>query len=207
MRRTATLLLALAVLLGAACGSDEDPTVDVPTGAGDATSTSTTTTTGATSSTTEVETDTDDDAEFATSAEIASQGYGQLVAVRHAAQPDAYRVVFEFEDEVPGAKIGFTDRPVVQDGSGNEIAIAGDRVLLVQFEPASGFDMDASEESYTGPKRLEVELAPVVEIVRVSDFEAHLDWAIGVDDGSTFRAFALSSPARIVVDIKAVPDA
>lgn len=201
MGRTATTLLTLAILLGAACGSGEDPTVDVPTGAGD-TTTSTSTGTATTDSA-------PDDLDAFGEGELSapSKGYGQLVGVRHAAHEGFHRIVFEFEDAVPGVKVAPTDPPVVQDGSGDEVTVAGDRVLLVQFEPASGFDMDASKESYTGPKRLEVEQAPVVEIVRVSDFEAHLDWAVGVDDGSRYRLTVLDGPPRIVLDIQSVPDA
>jgi hypothetical protein len=205
MRRTATLLLTLALILGTACGSDEDPTVEVPTGAGDTTSSTTTTTDGTSSTTDAVPADLD--AFEAGELSSPSKGYGQLVDIRRAAHDGYYRIVFEFEDAVPGVKVAPTDRPVVQDGSGDEITVAGDQVLLVQFEPASGFDMDASKESYTGPKRLEVEQAPVVELVRVSDFEAHLDWAIGVDDGTRYRLTVLDGPPRVVLDLQSVPDA
>lgn len=203
MRRTVTLLLALAVFIGAACGSDDDPSVDVPTGAGDTTSSTTSTTSETTGDSVPDDVDAFERGELSSP----SQGYGLLVEVRHAAHDGYYRIVFEFEEAVPGVKVAPTERPVVQDGSGNEISVAGDEVILVQFEPASGFDMDASEESYSGPKRLEVEQAPVVELVRVSDFEAHLDWAIGVDDGSRYRLTVLDGPPRVVLDIQAIPDA
>ncbi|HVM07028.1 MAG TPA: hypothetical protein VM345_01075 [Acidimicrobiales bacterium] len=206
MRRLAPILVAPLLLL-AACGAGEDPTVDVP--AGDSASTSTTTGSGGSTTTLGGSSTTVDDdpaagaGAFQTAPITKPQGSGQglLTAVRHAAHDTYYRIVFEFSGHVPGVKVGFAERPITQDGSGDEIDVAGDRVVLVQFEPASGFDMEASKESYTGPKRLEVEQAPVVEIVRVSDFEAHLDWAVGVDRGTRFRVTTLEGPPRVVVDL------
>lgn len=210
MRRLATVLVA-TMLTVAACGGDDDPTVEVPTGADVTTTTSEATTTSAAGAGQPASDrdDPPDDRPFATDAVTvaAAGGYGLLAELRHAAHDGFYRVVFEFDGDVPGVKVGYTERPVVQDGSGDEISVAGDEVLLVQFEPASGFDMKASEESYTGPKRLEVEQAPVVEIVRVSDFEAHLDWAIGVDADTGFRVSTLTNPSRVVIDLQPIPDA
>lgn len=206
MRRPAAVLLAFVLSLGAVgCGADEDPTVDMPAGSGDTTTTASEPSTSTTAG----------DSEPITGGAFGTERFeqpaggriGLLTDVRHAEHDDFYRVVFEFDGDVPGVKVGYTQRPVVQDGSGDEITIAGDEVLLVQFEPASGFDTEASKETYTGPKRLEVEQAPVVEIVRVSDFEAHLDWAIGVDADTGFRVDTLESPSRVVIDLRPVADA
>lgn len=212
MRRLATVLVAtLLAAAVASCGGDDDPTVEVPTGA-DVTTTSGGATTTSGAGATQPASDRDDAADdkpFSTQdvTIAAAGGYGLLTELRHARHDGFYRVVFQFDGDVPGVKVGYTERPVVQDGSGDEIGVAGDEVLLVQFEPASGFDMKAAEESYTGPKRLEVEQAPVVEIVRVSDFEAHLDWAIGVDTDTGFRVSTLTNPSRVVIDLEPVVDA
>jgi len=205
MRRIASVVLVLCLAVGGfACGSDEDPSVEVPTGGGNQ---STTTTTGGTT-TVRVEDEPMTAAPFeAKAVTIEAEGQGLLTEVRHAAHDDFYRVVFEFKGDVPGVKVGFTERPVVQDGSGDEVSVGGDDVLLVQFEPASGFDMEAGVESYTGPKRIEVEQDPVVEVVRVSDFEARLDWAIGVDADTGFRVMTLDGPGRVVIDLQPIADA
>src|SRR2546422_6538907 len=44
------------------------------------------------------------------------------------------RVVFQFENLRPGYKVEYVDRPIVEDGSGAEIAVAGQGVLLVRME-------------------------------------------------------------------------
>ena len=113
-------------------------------------------------------------------------------------------MVFEFSEGLPGYRASFTERPVTEDGSGDEVAVRGDGLLLMQFEPASGVDLQGENavETYTGPKRIVVDQEPVTEIVRTSDFEAHLDWVIGLDDERPFRVSTLTGPPRIIVDIE-----
>jgi hypothetical protein len=117
------------------------------------------------------------------------------------------RVVFQFENLRPGYRVEYVDRPIVEDGSGKEIAVAGQGVLLVRMEPASGFDLATNEGRlvYKGPRRIEGSEAGtsvVREAVRSSDFEAVLSWAIGVQEQVDFRVRALDNPARLVVDLR-----
>lgn len=211
MRRfaTAAAVAASVALPLAGCGSGEDPTVEMPAGGTSTMPTSTvdgSTTTPAGGSSTTIDRTPDDaadvDAFEASAVEVPSTGYGHLVAIRHAPHDDYYRVVFEFRSATPGLKVEFVERPVAEDGSGKEIDVAGNRVLSFRFEPASGFDLETSKETYTGPRRLEVEQEPVVELVRTGDFEAVLNWVAGVDDGTRFRVTRLDDPPRLVIDLK-----
>ena len=127
--------------------------------------------------------------------------YSHLVALRIGTHDGFTRVVFEFRDGVPGHRIGYRDRPVIQDGSGDEVAVDGDAVLLAHFEASSTFDLDTSKPTYDGPQRVGGR-PPVAEVVRVSDFEANLDFAIGVDGGNRpFKVTTLTNPSRVVVDV------
>lgn len=210
MRRlaTAAAVAASVALPLAGCGSGEDPTVEVPAGGTSTMPTSTTggdasTTTTAAGSSTTIDQATGAGGPFGTTDfEYASSERALLTAIRHARHADSYRVVFEFKGGIPGTKVAFTQRPVIQDGSGNEVTVAGDQVLSVRFEPASGFDMETSQESYTGPDRITVNDGPVAELVRTGDFEAVLNWVIGVDQGTTFRVTRLDEPPRLVIDLK-----
>ena len=118
------------------------------------------------------------------------------------------RVVFRFRgSDVPGYRVGFVDRPLKEDGSGADVPIHGDAVLGVRLEPASGFDLDQGEGTlvYTGPKRIEGApsgMQVVTELARTGDFEAVLNWAIGLEHASDFRVLRLDSPARLVVDVE-----
>jgi hypothetical protein len=126
-----------------------------------------------------------------------------LTDVRAARRPGYDRVVFEFERGVPGYDVRYADRPIEADGSGDEVSVTGDAVLLVRMEPA--LDADLSKESapltYTGPARFSPATAAVAELVRIGGFEAVLAWAIGVDEERPFRVTRVENPARIVIEI------
>jgi hypothetical protein len=117
------------------------------------------------------------------------------------------RVVFQFENLRPGYRVSYVQRPIVEDGSGNEIPVEGGAVLLVRMEPASGFDLATDEGRlvYKGLRRIEGSSAGtsiVKEVVRAGDFEAVLAWAIGVEEPVDFRVRTLDDSARLVVDLR-----
>ena len=114
---------------------------------------------------------------------------------------DVDRVTFTFDGPLPGYRVGYVDRPVTQDGSGEEITVDGESVLQVHFEPASGFDIDAGKPVYTGPERLDLATKTVLDVVRAGDFEANLAWVIGLDTKAPFRVRTESSPNRVIVEV------
>jgi hypothetical protein len=127
-----------------------------------------------------------------------------LTGVRAARHEGFDRVVFEFRNSVPGYRIGYVEKPVLADGSGAEVTVAGGRVVVVRMEPA--LDADLSQASvpltYTGPKRFSPGTPEVKELVRVGGFEGVLTWAVGVVDQVDFRAGMLDDPPRLVVDFR-----
>ena len=126
-----------------------------------------------------------------------------LTDVRSARQVGYDRVVFEFSNGVPGYEVGYVERPVVSDGSGDEVAVEGGAVLRIRMEPA--LDADLTQESaprtYTGPTRFSPDTAVIDELVRTGGFEAVLTWAAGVDAERPFRVTTLAGPPRIVIDV------
>jgi hypothetical protein len=118
------------------------------------------------------------------------------------------RVVFRFRGaHVPGYRVGFVDPPLSEDGSGAAVPIDGKAIIGVRLEPASGFDLGQGEGTlvYKGPKRIEgapAGMQAITELARTGDFEAVLNWAIGLDHASDFRVLRLDSPARLVVDVQ-----
>ena len=107
------------------------------------------------------------------------------------------RVVFEFRNAVPAYRVEYVAPPLKQDGSGDVVQVGGHAFVQVRLEPSSGYDLAADEMAYRGPTRLsgaDHGTAIVREVVRVSDFEAVLVWAIGVDNRVDFRVLALESP-------------
>jgi hypothetical protein len=131
-----------------------------------------------------------------------------LTSVAVSSQKHFTRIVFEFRDTLPGYKVDYATRPITQDGSGKEVQVAGDEALLVRFEPSSGFDTEAAgggKPTYTGSKRIAAGSPAVTEVVQVGDFEAVLQWAVGLNGRRPFRIVALPSQARLVLDVKNEP--
>ncbi len=209
--------MALVALLStAACGGGSDG------GGGDderTAASSTTSTTSAVSTT--ASTGGDSGASSSTSSTAAGDRFGGsttatsapapsatdvalLSDVRVASQPGFDRVVFEFtDDQVPGYDIAYLDGPARQDGSGEEVPVAGDALLEIRLAPASGVNLREGtfEQTYTGPDRVEGDTRVVTEVVRIGDFEANLTWAVGLHDEVPYRVEVLKDPPRIVIDL------
>ena len=113
------------------------------------------------------------------------------------------RIVFEFANEVPGYDIRYVARPVVADGSGEEVGVEGAEVMQARFEPALDADLTKEDapRTYVGPVRFSPDADTVVELVRTGGFEAVLTWAIGMKEKAAFKVSTLDDPPRIVVDV------
>ena len=127
-----------------------------------------------------------------------------LTQVRAARQEGFDRVVFQFEGALPGYSVKYVKKPVHADASGAEIPIDGDHVIEVRMESASGADLAGENvrQTYTGPDRVKGDTAEATEVVKVGDFEGVLTWAIGTHDEVSFKVSKLSSPSRLVIDIR-----
>ena len=192
------LLLVVLLAAGLAACADDDPAL---VDAGDAT----TSTSTAPSTTTSAAAGADGFATSTVSTPPEQRGLLQRVTATQAGDVD--RVTFEFEGDLPGYRVGFVDRPIIQDGSGDEVTVDGDAVLSVHFEPASGFDLEAPEgrQVYTGPTRLDLATRVVLDVVRTGDFEANLEWVLGLESKAPFRVRTESSPNRVIVEVRVSP--
>ena len=82
--------------------------------------------------------------------------------------------------------------------------IAGAARVLITLSPASSFDFDVTPAvpSYTGSPRFAPNLPSGTELMQVEDFEATMQWVIGVRNlGLTATAQAFTGPSRIEVDV------
>jgi hypothetical protein len=122
---------------------------------------------------------------------------------------DGYeRVVFEFaNDQVPGYSVQYVERPIIADPSGEEVSVTGDAILAVRLSWASGYDLTGDlGQVYTGSKWLPVGYPAIQELVETGDFEAVLNWVIGVRTRPAFKVTTLTDPARVVIDIASAGD-
>ncbi|HET8994860.1 MULTISPECIES: AMIN-like domain-containing (lipo)protein [unclassified Rhodococcus (in: high G+C Gram-positive bacteria)] len=112
------------------------------------------------------------------------------------------RVVYEMGGQgTPGWRVGYVDQ-AVQDGSGNEIPLAGSAVIQVLID-GSAYPFDSGVEPYSGPNPV---LGPsggsVVEVNGSGVFEGVTQSFIGVAAADTpFSVTALTEPTRLVIDV------
>ncbi len=124
----------------------------------------------------------------------------QLVAVRAASHPGYDRVVWEFRGGLPAQRtVGYVDQ-LTGSASGLPIRIAGDAVLKVSFSAADAHDPTTGAPT-AAPSRLVTGLPNVVEVVRSGDFEAQVDYGVGLARRQDWTVFTLSNPSRFVLDI------
>lgn len=150
--------------------------------------------------------DTTDTADFAGTAGITDKKYevkgaALLREVRAAAHNGFDRVVFEFEGvEMPSYHIEYIDKPVRACGSGDVVPLKGDGWLEIRFTPANAHTEDGK------PTVKDREQTPNLKIVKelktTCDFEAEVEWVLGVSSPNKYRVLELKNPTRLAVDIK-----
>ena len=123
-----------------------------------------------------------------------------LKAVRFGGHSGFDRSVFEFADVIPGYHIEYVDKPVYQCGSGEVVPVEGDGRLLVRFDRTNAHTEQGQptvENSEASPG-----LSVLKEAEMICDFEADVQWVLGVSSPNRYRVLELKDPARIVIDIK-----
>lgn len=202
LRRPAALVATAiaAALLGAACSAPAPTPTASPTPSATATASANGT---ASPSPSEPQPSLTGAGTAAVSQPPGPDGFGLLVDARLAGHPGYDRFVLEFHGTVPGYQVGYTDKPVIADPSGEVVEVAGDHVLWIRLEPSSGFDLldRPDTPTYTGPDRLSSDTAVVTEAVMTGDFEGVLSWVLGIDGEQPFLVTTLESPPRLVVDV------
>jgi len=122
--------------------------------------------------------------------------------VRTATHEGYDRIVFEFaESGLPGYRIEYTDKPVQKCGSGEMVSVRGNARLLIQIQPANAHTEAGQVTTY--PERERTLSLPVMRELKLTcDFEADVQWVLGLASKNRYRVVELLNPARLVVDIK-----
>ncbi|MGD8699915.1 MAG: hypothetical protein PVJ43_11525, partial [Gemmatimonadales bacterium] len=121
-----------------------------------------------------------------------------LHEVRTAAHETFDRIVFEFADEpLPGYHVEYAAGPVYQCGSGDEVSVAGDATLVVRLEAAQAHD---DQGNVTIAERRRVMALPVLkELTIICDFEAQVEWVVGLAARKPYRVEEISEPPRLIL--------
>lgn len=126
-------------------------------------------------------------------------GLALLVGVRAGRNKDFDRLVFDFEGPAPGFTVQYVPQ-LVEDGTGNVIPLRGRAVVQILIHPAAAHRDDGSP-SFDGRLPDLTGFAAFRQVADAGDFEAVLTWGIGVAARTGLRAFTLTSPSRVVVDV------
>lgn len=219
MVRAFTVLVAVVVVLGGCGQGDDSATVvsSTPSATQEPTEPAESSTAPATSG----ETDTAEDAPgtgasgdssqepvdgtMIADVEPTSGGISFISDVRTAGHADYDRVVFEYENSVPGYQVTYVTAPIHVDPSGRETVVEGNSFVSVRMYPSSSVDLDVPgpegyRESYTGPKQVRADTDVVTEVVEGTDFEAEATWIVGLDRPTEVTITTLEDPARLVLD-------
>jgi hypothetical protein len=114
---------------------------------------------------------------------------------------DGYdRIVFEFEgDEFSPWEVKYVAQPTAC-GSGKDVMFGGTAALQVNLFQAQAHD---EQGQLTIPS---IDIAAgypaIVQALSTCDFEALVTWVVGTDGDLPFRAFELTEPSRLVIDVQ-----
>ena len=128
-----------------------------------------------------------------------------LREVRTASHPEFDRVVFDFGSAaIPGHHIEYVDRPVRQCGSGEPVEVAGDGWLRVRLEPARAHEFrdDTLVVVTVADRNRRLSMPNLRQLVLVCDFEAQVEWVLGLVSPTRYRVMELRNPSRLVIDVR-----
>ena len=216
-RRHASGALISLIILLAACGGGTSPS---PSASAAASSTAASPNSGAASPTdaasgtpvevpslsVEPSAEPSDDAlpEFSCAFPVLGDGTvprAQLTDVRVGTHDGYDRIVFEFDDGLPELEITRATPPLLEDGSGFEMDVAGESFLQILMRGGTK-QTDAGGSSYTGPTEFAADFDQLVELEEGGDFEAQSTWYAGLASEACVRGFTLNDPPRIVIDVE-----
>lgn len=135
-------------------------------------------------------------------ASATSENNGVLSNVRVGKHKEYDRVVFEFSGEfVPGCKIDFAKPPFYLGESDETVKLTGTSFLQIAFTPAYAHDLESGQATIKNPDKLP-RFPTLKEAKLTYDHEGQVIYILGLVAQKSFRAQALSNPARLVLDIK-----
>ena len=119
-------------------------------------------------------------------------------AVRTGTHPGYDRVTIEFSNGEPG-NVDMSPHDgttFTQGASGQRVTLQGTTGLLVIIHGAD------EHTAYSGSTDIKPAYSVLVELRQVEDFEGTVQWGFGLSKAACYRAFYLTNPARLVIDIQ-----
>jgi hypothetical protein len=125
-----------------------------------------------------------------------------LTGIRTAAHPTFDRIVLDLSGPLPQVSSRLVEE-LIQDGSGNIEWLTGAAFAEVHATPAQAQAHDeAGQPSFAGPRKFRTgNLANVMAVSITGDFEGVVSLGIGMRKQTWVRAFTLTAPSRVVIDV------
>jgi hypothetical protein len=126
-----------------------------------------------------------------------------VVDVRVGSASGYDRFVIQFDGTVPQ----YTVTPqgsssFVEDGSGRTFQLQGSAGLRIVVRNSSSNDVQGVQ-TYSGPNDFKPGSPVLKEARNMGDFERVYTWGLGLGAPNCFRAYTLTGPDRLVVDVQA----
>lgn len=119
-------------------------------------------------------------------------------AVRTGTHTGYDRVTIEFNNGEPGSvdMSQHSGTTFTQGASGQQVTLNGIAGLLVIIHGAD------EHTAYSGSIDIKTAYSVLLELRQVEDFEGTVQWGLGLSKSACYRAFYLTNPARLVIDIQ-----
>ncbi len=95
--------------------------------------------------------------------------------------------------------IEYVDKPVRDCGRGEPVPVSGDAILMITIQPANAHT-EAGQPTARNPQ-LNSDSRLLKDLKLLCDFEAQVQWALGLAAPNPYRVLELTNPARLVVDV------
>lgn len=124
------------------------------------------------------------------------------VSILDAAEATDSSVSFTLRGGVtPTINVSYAIEPVIQCGSGEPVAVSGDAILLVRLFPTDAHEFNGEEARATIIDRNRPLGGPLLkQMTLICDFEAQVEWAIGLSRRAGFRLADSAGPGRFVIE-------
>lgn len=134
-----------------------------------------------------------------TSTSVAPSEKRFLTAVNVKSEGGVDIVEFTFTEATPGYSIGYQTESFTDEGAGKPISVSGAHKTKVVLESSATVDLTGGLKTYySGPTRIAAPTqSNLTEVVKVSEYEGRLVWAIGSKTEKPFRVTAQDNKLEI----------
>ena len=111
------------------------------------------------------------------------------------------RIVFSFATGIPEYVIEKAVPPLTKDPSGTVVQVEGTSYLRIVLQGGT-VQLPDGGQSYSGATSFTPHFSKLVDFQSSGDFEAVASWYVGTSADACVRAFTLTAPDRLVIDLQ-----